>query len=152
MDNLGIYLLGSLFFVVAAMVEFSIALLVKRNPRCEWMGRQKISGNQSKEKTATYELQIIEVVANKRRIITENMLNYSGCPEDKLRIGNSMFNEKALHLNEMSTGFEDDADGKDSRCLLPSANVIDMSAFVLFPSLYLAYNFVYWYWVLYIVV
>merc|ERR1712061_294824 len=32
-DKLGVYLLVSLFFVVATMLEFAIALLVKRNPR-----------------------------------------------------------------------------------------------------------------------
>ena len=136
--------MASLFFVVAAMIEFSIVLLAKRNPRCEGLGAQKVSGNEITEKKIPQEIQGIKVEANKRKIFTENASPWRSCPEDILHAENSLFNAKEQHVNGQSTGFGGDADLKDSRCFLPYSKEIDVVAVVLFPTVYLVFNIIYW--------
>ena len=143
-DNLGVYLLVSLFFVVATIIEFATVLLVKRNSKCTGLCRQEVSGNDTKEKITPQELYRKKIVARKNKIFTEQSLTNNGIPEEMLYGDNSLFNATERHENSKFRVLDFDADLKNAICILPSSNAIDIAACVLFPIVYLAFNILYW--------
>ena len=90
-DKLGMYLLVSLFFVVATMIEFAVALLVKRNPRWTRHGGQRVADRELKEKTRSQEMNDIKLVTNTNKKCADESLPYNGCPEATLHGANPLF-------------------------------------------------------------
>ena len=75
----------SLFFVVAAMLEFAFVLLVKRNTKYARIGRQKFSGNESKKYMKTQENRSIKIVVENNNTLTEHPLSYKEFLEEVLK-------------------------------------------------------------------
>ena len=142
-DNLGIYLLISLFFVVATIIEFAVVLLVKRNSGCTGIRRQKVSGNKSNEKMTPQELYRTKITTRTNKIFTEQSITNNGLPEEMLYGDNSLFNAPEQHENWKFRVLDFDAGLNSSMSFLPSSNAIDIAACVLFPIVYLAFNI--WY-------
>jgi hypothetical protein len=113
----------SLFFVVATMIEFAVALLVKRNPikRNVESGKNKISMQSTSLNRSLSEMGI-ELPS------TTNSLF-------KSRKGIIIRPSESLDYNEQS---------KNEKCFTSSYNCIDISASVLFPTCYALFNIVYW--------
>ena len=126
MDKLGMYLLVSLFFVVASMIEFAIALLVKRN---------------SREQT-------VELEKNKNKILTQNMSLKRSLSQ--MRIGfpptTDSFSKSrtGLRMNKSSECLELYGKRRNAKFFTSSYNILDIAASILFPIFYALFNIVYW--------
>ena len=122
MNALGIFLLSSLVFVVAALIEFSAVLfLSNRTPKHEQL---------EKKKEGLKEVNIEVANQLRRRLKQSNV------------IGNADVKQK-MDI-EASNRF--DTNLKPRNCLLNAHSLrkIDYIAFWLFFSSYIIFNFIYW--------
>ena len=123
LNDLDKYLLFSLLFVVGALVEFAIVVVLSRRKRFQ----RKDVENQFKSM-----IKMIGVFDGhlRRRIKREN------------RISN-IYTHKASDTRPYKE--DNDYKGKESN-LLSNTNVhmIDFTAFILFNFMYILFNFVYW--------
>ena len=141
MDNLGMYLLVSLFFVVSTIIEFAIILLVKRHSE----SRVSTKGHDTQyERKVGYE---------KARNPKRNMSKADGIK------GNTTIQESSFNLNlvrlplvdaffdsgEGQTENSDDIQRNNSfKCSKLSSHAIDIAASLLFPALNGIFNIIYW--------
>ena len=122
MNALGIFLLSSLVFVVAALIEFSAVLFVSnKTPKDEKL---------EKKKEGLKEVNIDVATQLRRRLKQSNV------------IGNADVKQK-MDI-EASNRF--DTNLKPRNCLLNAHSLrkIDYIAFWLFFSSYIIFNFIYW--------
>ena len=147
-DKLGFYLLVSLFFVVATIVEFAIALLVKRNSRCTGSIVPKVSANAIREKAMPQEPKNDKISVNKKQTCKENSLHSICSSKEMLHVDNSWFNVTERHVYRQHGIVDFEGKLTDSKCFILSPNAIDIFASVLFPTTYIIFNAVYWYVVL----
>ena len=117
MNSLGVYLLVSLFFVVATMFEFAIVLLFKQIPG--WKAISKIENTK---------------LAKQRKL----KFNPQAKPENE----DSLYNGNSSKWNDrQDEGFVDISKQMSN---FPATHKIDITALFLFSVIYLLFNLTYW--------
>ena len=118
LNNLGAYLLVSLFFVVAAMLEFALVLLVQR----------KLDATRN-----SFANEHMKTTLTKRKHKTSNTSTFDDTTSgwEDLRKDGNLHNKQTEKVPRLA-------------CLQLSTDNIDMMACVLFITLYVLYNLFYW--------
>ena len=145
MDKLGLYLLVSLFFVVGAMFEFAIVLLMKRwhDKRLSTQKHYNIYQNQggSACKTNCKETKNIKTADTKDLNITTQKVSYKS---NSVEIA---FVDRGLDSSKELNQAKDTDDVYQSRRFSwdkLSSNHIDFAALFLFTTCYALFNSIYW--------
>ena len=117
LNALGSYLLGSLCFVVGALIEFALVVLINR-----------VGSTGSKDEKNRLETHRVYNSAQKRAWSPEGIL----------------FNRKPITTNPCVENKPMNKPRKLRIFTLPSINGIDLAAFFVYLLLYLLFNCVYW--------
>ena len=125
MNSLGVYLLVSLFFVVATMFEFAIVLLFKQIP--EWKALENVDGMKTKKQRGLKNRQISNEAksSNESSFCSENMTSSKW---------NDKQDENVLLMSQKTSKY-------------PDTHKIDIAALFAFSLLYLLFNLTYWLYV-----
>ena len=129
LDNLGSYLLVSLFFVVFAMLEFALVLLIKRNQavKVQNMNHDSRKTSAYKSRSKISDVSMVKVIVGCQDNGSLPFLDNTKDPSHpKQEARRRMW--KCLVLNDVRM----------------STDNIDMIAFVLFIACYSLYNLFYW--------
>ena len=128
-DKLGVYLLVSLFFVVATMIEFAVALLLQRNSR-----KRKVEFEKSKTK-----------ISMQNTSLKRNLSQMEIVPPPTI---DALFKSRKEVISQPSECLYFNEQCKNAKFFTSYYNCIDILASVLFPTLYAVFNIVYWHLVL----
>ena len=128
-------MLVSLFFVVATMVEFAVALLIKRSSGDVKITKQLGSKSPLGVNTSSEELNSSKVAMENKKIAIGD-----GSFQKALSNSNAKFPLNNLLLDRKMSK------PSDNGCSLPkiSSNAIDIMSSILFPLSYMIFNVIYW--------
>ena len=145
MDKLGLYLLVSLFFVVGAMFEFAIVLLVKRWHEKELCTQKHFNIYQNQDgsacKTNCKETKNIKTADTKDLNITTQNMSYESNLIKTAYVDRGLDSSK--ELNQAKDTEDVYQSGRFSWDKL-SSNHIDFAALFLFTTCYAIFNSIYW--------
>ena len=122
LNDLGVYLLVSLFFVVFAMLEFAVVLLVQRDQdskRNSFISQEKSNIETAFTKKGTTNTTINEMIGNDINEVKDIQKDNSTKNKNTRKIFR-------LHSLQLST------------------DNIDMMAFILYVAFYIIFNLFYW--------
>ena len=122
LNDLGVYLLVSLFFVVFAMLEFAVVLLVQRDQdskRNSFISQEKSNIETAFTKKGTTNTTINEMIGNGINEVEDKQKDNSTKNKNTRKIFR-------LHSLQLST------------------DNIDMMAFILYVAFYIIFNLFYW--------
>ena len=138
------YLLVSLFFVVATMVEFAVALLIKRSTGNVKITKQLGSKSTLGVKTSSDKLNSSKVAMENKKITIGD-----GSFQASLSKNNAKYPLNNLLLDrKLSKPSEDGCFNLVETTFKSwpkiSSNTIDIMASILFPLSYMIFNVIYW--------
>ena len=146
-DNLGIYLLVSLFFVMATMIECTVALVVKRvyEKQFHYQHKPTINNNQTEvrakethslrqrkneysDETADQESNPGANIPNKKNSFLSSTCRITQCSNQKKKGLDTLELENISNVTDW----------------IPSPKSIDITALMVFPASYVLFNIFYW--------
>ena len=144
-DNLGIYLLVSLFFVMATMIECTVALVVKGVYEKQFEHDPTKTSNQPEPRSKEW-----YSLSQRKNEHSDEVADKTSNTGANIQIKKNSFlsstsrmpecsNQRKKHLDSLE--FETISNVTD---LIPSPKSIDITALIMFPTSYVLFNFFYW--------